>query len=309
MGNVKRFFGKKPQCLDPLAVAALVASGCTSAMPNADGTLDAAPTDAVVATDTDTASSGDAPDYALRSGQIATAICNAMAGCCKMPSTKSEAATTAQLLNPGKFLPIATAASAGQLILDPARDAECQTALAAVATLSSKDATEDAVGKCLSSWVDSAAVGAPCHAASISCARGAGVCAQSPVDGTILCVAALGPGEACGAASPCRLGDVCFADNWGIGPQYCAAPNAACSHYADNPDCGKTLQCDIIFSCDPGFVCNHKGTRDADTRAAIGENLPVRWRLPDRTHVRDWPMCGSVLFTAVTETTPCKSDA
>ena len=69
----------------------------------------------------------------------------------------------------------------------------------------------------------------------------------------------------------CRLGDLCFADNWGTGPQYCAAPNTACSHYADNPDCGKTLMCDVIYSCSPGFICNHKGTCDADTRAAVGE--------------------------------------
>ncbi len=260
-----------------LGVAALLAFGCTSAIPNAEIALDAAYTDVVVvidpdaASDVDVGSNDDASDYAVRSAKLASAICAAMAGCCKLPSTKCQAATTALLLNPGKFLPIATAATAHQLVLDPARDAECQTALVAIATLCSKDATEDAMGKCLFSWVDSAAIGAPCHATSVACASGAGVCTESATDGTITCILAKASGEACDFASSCRLGDVCFADNWGTGPQYCAAPNTACSHYADNPDCGKKLTCDMIYSCSPGFICNHKGTCDADTRAAVGE--------------------------------------
>ncbi len=205
--------------------------------------------------------------YADRCQSIATAICAGWQDCCTAISATCVADLNKLCLQPGKFSGLADAAIAGKLVLDPALSAQCDAAVAAVATNCGERNSSNVLVTCLYAWVDPAGIGEACaDSRDESCANGQGRCravgSAVPGPSQPTCTKSLPLGAACPAANAeCAWGAFCGS---AMGKPVCIAEGALCGTFGD-----------VVALCPDGEVCSKDATCVADSGAGRGAACTV----------------------------------
>lgn len=237
--------------------------------PSADTTADALPQDTVA---TDTAPYvavvaqpvGPGGTYAERCQKISAALCAHLQNCCTTAAPGCIEDTAEECMDPGKFAGLATAAAAGNLVLDPKLTEECDAAVAAVGSTCSKTAAMMALIPCLFAWTDPAGLGQPCQDGKGEvCAGGKGRCAGVDMP---TCVTATAIGAAC-PKSPgeCVWGAFC---GWPAQNEICVAADSFCGTFGDvEVPCSLGKEC-VGGACvvDMGVATGGACAKDADCR-------------------------------------------